>query len=187
MPVVTRSQKKLISIDVESKDNQVQEVPLDKWFVKTILAYLDELSELNKVNANYEDKLRVVTEMYYTINEHFEYGVAKLISNKSQVELINLALRMYIKTDGMINSIKLLKKSQVPNKFKKLALDELTQAKQMLHPYVAFASHVVKDFTAENEVYNIYDEDEDEEEDEEEDKKCVRPNKHIRFIYSDDE
>jgi hypothetical protein len=203
MSVVTRSQKKLMSKDVESKSrsrsrSKVEEVPLDRWFIRTIISYLTELSELNKL-SNYEDQLRVVNEMYYIINQHFEYGVARILANKNQVELTNLAIKMYVKTKGLIDSISLLKKSQVPMKLKQLTLDELNKAKKMLYPYVAYPLHdVVKDFSAENEFYDIYEEDEEEplQDEEDEDEECFydhiesccsNKNKHSRFVYSDDE
>ena len=174
MSVVTRSQKQFVSKNVEtntkpkSKSN-VKEVCLPSWFMKTISTYLKKINTSN----DYQDKARLVTEMFYIINQHFDEVFKSFDDYKRQFAMIKLGETLYTKAEELSTVLALVNISKVPLKLRQLALDELKQAKQTLYPYIVNpyvvnvsrcgkSQLVLKEFGAENEVYDIYEEEQDE-------------------------
>ena len=183
MSVVTRSQKQFVSKNVEtntkpkskSKSN-VKEVCLPSWFMKTIQTYLDKINTSN----DHQDKARLVMEMFYIINQHFDEVFKSFDDYKRQFAVIKLGETLYTKAEELSTALTLVNISKVPLKLRQLALDELKQAKQTLYPYIVNpyvvnvsrcgkSQLVLKEFGAENEAYDIYEEEQEEEEQDDDD------------------
>lgn len=133
MPVVTRSQKKIVSNNVETNTktkSNVKEVCLPSWFIKTVSTYLTKIT-----NSDYQDKARLVTEMFYIINQHFEEVFHSFDDYERQSALKKLAETLYMTSESLSISLE-VNISNVPMKLRQLALDELKQAKQTLYPYI---------------------------------------------------
>jgi len=133
MPVVTRSQKKFISNNVETKGktkSNVKEVSLPRWFMKTVSTYLTKIT-----NSDYQDKARLVTELFYIINQHFEEVFNSFDDYERQSALKKLAETLYMTSESLSISLE-VNISNVPMKLRQLALDELKQAKHTLYPYI---------------------------------------------------
>ena len=133
MPVVTRSQKKFVSNNVETKGkpkSNVKEVSLPRWFMKTVSTYLTKIT-----NSDYQDKARLVTEMFYIINQHFEEVFNSFDDDERQSALKKLAETLYTTSESLSISLE-VNISNVPMKLRQLALDELKLAKQTLYPYI---------------------------------------------------
>jgi hypothetical protein len=133
MPVVTRSQKKIVSKNVETKvktKSNVKEVCLPRWFIKTVSTYLTKIT-----NSDYQDKARLVTEMFYIINQHFEEVFNSFDDDERQSALKKLAETLYMTSESLSISLE-VNISNVPMKLRQLALDELKLAKQTLYPYI---------------------------------------------------
>lgn len=97
MPVVTRSQKKIVSNNVETKGktkSNVKEVSLPRWFIKTVSTYLTKIT-----NSDYQDKARLVTEMFYIINQHFEEVFNSFDDDERQSALKKLAETLYMTSE----------------------------------------------------------------------------------------
>ena len=133
MPVVTRSQKKFVSNNVDTNTkpkSNVKEVCLPSWFMKTVSIYLTKIT-----NSDYQDKARLVTEMFYIINQHFEEVFNSFDDDERQSALKKLAETLYTTSESLSISLE-VNISNVPMKLRQLALDELKLAKQTLYPYI---------------------------------------------------
>lgn len=175
MQVVTRSQKKFVSetITKDKSKSNVKEVCLPSWFMKTIQTYLDKINTSN----DHQDKARLVMEMFYIINQHFDEVFKSFDDYKRQFAIIKLGETLYTKAEELSIALALVNISKVPLKLRQLALDELKQAKQTLYPYIVNpyvvnislcgkSQLVLREFEAENKAYDIYEEEVDEEEQE---------------------
>ena len=132
MPVVTRSQKKFAN-NLETKGktkSNVKEVSLPRWFMRTVSTYLTKIT-----NSDYQDKARLVTELFYIINQHFEEVFNSFDDYERQSALKKLAETLYMTSESLSISLE-VNISNVPMKLRQLALDELKLAKQTLYPYI---------------------------------------------------
>lgn len=136
MPVVTRSQSKSNSkaeanrakTDVlaevstpKTKPNAVKEVPMYIWFGDMLRTYMAELNRVPQYEGRVNDKLRIITEMFYMINEHYENVSYHKYYSK-------LTKKIYIKARELRLEIA-LKYLSAPNA--NLALDELSKTINM--------------------------------------------------------
>jgi hypothetical protein len=200
MPVITRSQQKKIDEQQNSTEkcsskltqNKIQantrsqkkiaskpkEVPLYLWFIKTIQTYINEVNRLSKLNRDYDDKIRLVTEMFYIVNEHFDDVVESVKTSSNIIRLPNilrLAVPLHDKSCELIgdiihrNPLALFRRNLCGKKdiigskaaIDKVALNELYKANITLSKYTCNQKSELLDFSAENEYYNIYEEEEE--------------------------
>ena len=127
MPVVTRSQAKsfpktevnteVSTPKVSSKPNVVKQVPMYIWFGDMLRTYMADLNRVPDYEGKANDKIRIITEMFYMINEHYE----NVSSHKYYSKLTK---QIYIKAQELRIEI-ISKYLNVPNA--NLALDELSE------------------------------------------------------------
>jgi hypothetical protein len=178
MPVITRSQKKIVSnTNVKKETNtkkekktKPKEISLSTWFKNTINSYLDKIkaeekSKENTFNDQYINLMRLKTEVSYIINEYMD-------------DVFN-ELPDAIKIVGLLKNIILLwlahikvQSCKIPTQCETIAVNEMHKAVLTLSKYqVSQKQKIGLDFSAEDEYYDVYEEDdEDDEEPEEEEK-----------------
>jgi hypothetical protein len=196
--IQTRSQTKIQSQIQTNSQSQFNYV---SWVIKTLKKYVNQSNELhdkikkyklkNKMSAyrdTHYEHVRLLTEMYYTITEYFP-------------EVMNLKKYIYKDIQSLSNKIRknyeLLPTTKEEYLAVKVFMEVLQDVEEMVIPYLDDEDYVQEndeeddDEEDDDEDY-VYEDDKDDEEDlnlEEEIYGLIKNqnNKHIRFVYADDE